>query len=288
MTSSSYDIHRIPLGGGSSGAVGNVPFLYDMAFDGALLVGSVGEATFSTTTLEMLDPSHFARTVFATLQGASGPVAITAGSDLLYGTNDFGAMTQSVLSFDPLSVSLALMGGPPLTEMDATVVASGFVGTTAMQVDSSGQIYVVDNDFFGGTSRIAQIDGMGGVATLVDAPAGFFFARLAYDDTGGSLAPFTGPDADRLGVLLSDFATANVLATIEPSEAGGILWGDCNLDSAVDVTDALFAAQADIGLLNPTSSERAHCDVNGDADLDIIDALLVALSSAGFPVTLGY
>ncbi|MBN2442629.1 MAG: dockerin type I repeat-containing protein [Spirochaetales bacterium] len=55
----------------------------------------------------------------------------------------------------------------------------------------------------------------------------------------------------------------------------GIILGDVNGDSAIDIVDALLTAQTYVGL-NPPNFNPEASDVNCDGSLDIIDALLIA------------
>lgn len=60
--------------------------------------------------------------------------------------------------------------------------------------------------------------------------------------------------------------------------------GDCNRSGAVDVIDALRAAQLATGLL-PTSDALCECDVvNPQAmpDVDVLDSLAIAQWCAGY------
>lgn len=51
--------------------------------------------------------------------------------------------------------------------------------------------------------------------------------------------------------------------------------GDVNSDGAVDIVDALLAAQFYVGL-NPSNFDQNNADTNCDGSIDIVDALLIA------------
>lgn len=66
-------------------------------------------------------------------------------------------------------------------------------------------------------------------------------------------------------------ATPTPVSTPDP---GGVL-GDVNGDEAVDIVDALLAAQYYVGL-DPANFDPSLADVNCDGAIDIVDALLIA------------
>ncbi len=60
-----------------------------------------------------------------------------------------------------------------------------------------------------------------------------------------------------------------------------VVYGDCSGDGRMDITDALFIAQATVGLRNLTPAQSAAADVSGDGKLDIVDALYIAQVTVG-------
>ena len=52
-------------------------------------------------------------------------------------------------------------------------------------------------------------------------------------------------------------------------------WGDVNDDASVDIVDALLTAQYYVGL-NPQGFLQDTADVSADGAIDIVDALLIA------------
>lgn len=65
----------------------------------------------------------------------------------------------------------------------------------------------------------------------------------------------------------------NVVYSGDPGT--GVIPGDANLDGIVDVTDALIAMRAALGIIQLNEQQQAACDINGDGNIDITDVLLI-------------
>jgi hypothetical protein len=86
--------------------------------------------------------------------------------------------------------------------------------------------------------------------------------------------PFETPDPNL------DYSTPEV--TLEPlPEYGTPQMGDVNMDSKVDIIDALLIAQVYVALYATPHYNPDYADVNGDDRIDILDALLVAQKYVG-------
>lgn len=75
-----------------------------------------------------------------------------------------------------------------------------------------------------------------------------------------------------------------LLVLASPSVAQ--LCGDCDLDSDVDIVDALTGAQHAVGLNLLGGQAFLNCDVNLTSSVDVVDALTIAQAATGLPVTL--
>lgn len=63
--------------------------------------------------------------------------------------------------------------------------------------------------------------------------------------------------------------------------------GDCDhRGDGITIVDALNAAQMTAGLSTPTAIQQCICDVNNSGNVDILDALYIAQTSAGYQPTL--
>jgi hypothetical protein len=284
-----FDLYRIDLATGQGAVLGAIPYLYDLTFrPGGEAFASIGDASWTATTIERLDLGSLTGQIVVDLAGPAGPLCFTSGGDLAYGTNDPAAPSQAVLVWSGAVVSGALASGVPLTEVEATVLASGFPGLSGMSADGGGNLWVTSNDFATGSSELVRVSPAGLATVVATTPAWFHLAAVALGPAGGAVEPFTGPGAGRVASPYGDFATANALAVIEPSDPGGLRFGDCDLDQDLDIVDALLAAQAAVGLQSPGGVSRAQCEVDGSGVLDVTDALQIAQAAVGLPVTLGY
>ena len=64
------------------------------------------------------------------------------------------------------------------------------------------------------------------------------------------------------------------------------LCGDCDGDGSVTILDALAAAHHGAGIITLVGQQFTDCDVNSTAQVDVLDALILAQAAAGLGVTL--
>ena len=93
----------------------------------------------------------------ATILGPSGPIALDAGGNLYYATQDT-SFPATPGSTDVISWTRAQVQAGGLTELDATSHAVGFDGGSSMRFDPvSGRLYLAENNFGLLEYRIVQV-----------------------------------------------------------------------------------------------------------------------------------
>ena len=109
---------------------------------------------------------------------------------------------------------------------------------------------------------------------------------LNADGTQTVIMPVTGyvrnADGSGKAITLSAPADKNsapvALFTFEYAKADtkpDVTYGDVNGDAAIDVSDALQVCQIYLGNVAPTDTQNAAADVNGDGTVDVSDALMI-------------
>ena len=180
--SSAHNVYRIDLGLGGESVLTNLVFNYDGVFETATsLVVSAATCGFGCgNELYRVDTTSGATTLIATVGGASGPVAVEADGDVVYGrvSDTFSLGDYKVLRF----AAADLTGAPVASEADAVVVGDGFDGSTDLAIDPiDGAIYLAENDFVSGLNRIRHVRGDAAVSTTVlDGQTGRTIGNLEF------------------------------------------------------------------------------------------------------------
>lgn len=157
--SSFGELRRVDLVSGGSAFVAFVFQSYDAVFDGpdSLLVSALpGGFTNEVGRVDVLAGTV---TPVAQVPGPSGPLVLSPGGDLYLGTvaNGFPAPpgSSTILRFDAADLAL----GTLLTELDASLVASGLDGVTDLALDpATGELYVADNNYGLASNRLLRVD----------------------------------------------------------------------------------------------------------------------------------
>src|SRR3990167_9815314 len=77
------------------------------------------------------------------------------------------------------------------------------------------------------------------------------------------------------------------LTSYSPNVNATLQCGDCDRrGDGTTIVDALNSAQITAGLSVPTAMQQCLCDVNNSGDIEILDALFLAQTSAGYQPTL--
>ncbi len=158
---SNGDIWQFDLASGELEWVANLGFNFDAAFESdERLIVSASPCFGCDNRIWRLDLETKLSVLLAEVPGASGPVAVSAAGDLLYGTSSAlfpaPAGSSAVVSW---SAALLASGTLPLGLGDAQVVASGFDGATSLEFDSVlGELYLAENNFGLVVSQIRRVE----------------------------------------------------------------------------------------------------------------------------------
>lgn len=164
--STNGDVYRVDLGGAGATFLTNLVFNYDATFapDGNLYVSAATGGFSMGNDLVRLDPLTGATTFVAHTGGASGPVATDPAGNLYYGFASDAWPTPPDSSYVMIFPAATLAGadcgvpGGCLDETDAISYSTGYDGSSDMVLDpATGAIYMAENNFFTGTSRIWRI-----------------------------------------------------------------------------------------------------------------------------------
>ncbi|MCA8943267.1 MAG: hypothetical protein KDB80_11960 [Planctomycetes bacterium] len=141
--SSVGNLYRIPLLGGPPGTIANLPFNYDAAvFGDLLLVSAKTNIASGDNDIVAVDPVSGATTPIALLPGFSGPLTVDEQGDLHYAIPR--AASADILTFSASQIDAVLAGGPVLTEAEATISATGLPSAVSIAVDHDGDLFVSD------------------------------------------------------------------------------------------------------------------------------------------------
>jgi hypothetical protein len=195
--SSQHGLWTVPLDGSGPVPLTTIEFNFDAVFDldGTLIVSadtSAGPA--NTNELVRVHPASGAQTSLGSVDGYSGPVALAANGDLYYATSEFPALAST----DVLRWTAAQHhGGTPLSNANATVVATGFEGGFALAFEpDSGELYMAEVNFSLQIFRVLQVDTSPAqsieLVTATHPIAGLHFRELGGLATFDAYQPGTG------------------------------------------------------------------------------------------------
>lgn len=223
------NVYQVDLAVGGARQLTNLMFNFAAAFEDA------GHAIVSAATcgfgcgneLYRVDTSTGATTLIATVGGASGPVAVEANGDVLYGrlSDTFSLGDHSVLRF----AAADLTGSPIATEADALIVGYGFDGAAYLAVDpTDGEIYLAENDYGSGLNQVRWVRGDAGVSpVLLEGAVGLTIGNLEIVPGDGE-ARFRAYQPSQGGALLynsTDFSATFERKQLEPARPSLALSG---------------------------------------------------------------
>ena len=212
--SSTDMIYSIDVVNGGGAALTSLHFNFDAAFE------DLGHAIVSAATcgfgcgneIYRVDTVTGTTDLIALVGGSSGPVAVEADGDLLYGrvSDTFSLGDYRVLRFDAAD----LTGTPVAAESDATVVGLGFDGASDLAIDPvDGGIYLAENDFTSGLNRIRWVRGDAALSPiLLDGANGLTIGNLEFE-AGDAEALFRAYQPERGGLLR--YNSTDFFATFE-------------------------------------------------------------------------
>ena len=165
--SSNGDIMKVALDGSGYSTLANLNFNFTATFEdaGHVIVSAATCGFGCGNDLVRVDTSSGATTLLASVQGASGPVALADDGSLFYGTVDAANPASTNIIY---WTAAQLTGAPVLTEADATLFHAGLEGAASMAIDPVFGNVLLAESIWGGTSRILEFDiGSGALADVV-------------------------------------------------------------------------------------------------------------------------
>jgi hypothetical protein len=104
-----------------------------------------------------------------------------------------------------------------------------------------------------------------------------------FTGNAGSTYAFYSVARDRVGNV-----EAAPLAADATTKAGGIApppgLGDVNLDTKVDVRDAILVLKFTVKLIDLTDEQKANADMNLDGQINVLDATIILRKAVGLPI----
>lgn len=270
------NIYSVPLSGGGRTRMDNLPFAYDLAFDGTGrgYISVLRNNPANEIVLLDADPDNV-KTVIAHIPGLSGPVTFDDLGNLYYGTADFSGdpLRQSVHRFTGEQLESALTG-EPLDFSQGEVLLTDMEGFFHLRWHE-GKLYFTDLGFSSGVGTVQVIDpalnfSVSIFASIPSAGVVVSPSFLAFRPGTRTFEPGSGTSGGSLLVAYSDFTTNSSVAEVTPE-----LWfvrGEVNGDGRVDIGDAIaLIGFLFVGGSAPTPPEAG--DVNDDDSTDLADSV---------------
>ncbi|MCZ6792279.1 MAG: dockerin type I repeat-containing protein [Planctomycetota bacterium] len=278
---STGDIFSVPLEGGGARKLGNLPFIFDLAFapeaagpevGGQAFVSALGPVgnsiyRFDAASTPPIEPPD---EVVTGIPDFSGPLTFDEEGNLYYVTASFES--ESLVRFSPPLLARGL--GPGAIEFaEGEVLLSELDGAFNMEW-LSGKLYLTDLGFGSGVGRLVVIDSRRNflVSTFASVPFDGLASvtSLAVHPGSEDFEPGAGEAGGKLLVHTSDFATLSHVVEVTPEFF--FVRGEVNGDEPVDLSDAVhLLGYLFLGGAPPSS--RAAADVNADGRVDVTDPI---------------
>ncbi|MDP6519498.1 MAG: hypothetical protein QF411_06335 [Planctomycetota bacterium] len=186
--SQSGDVFSVDLSGAGVTTVANLPYNFDAVFDTDPHFALISAAICGWgcgNDIVRLEVATGTVTSLAQIAGPSGPLALNALGELYYGTQD-PAYPAPPASTDIIYWTAAqLASGAPLDETNATLLAAGFDGASALAVDPASQNLFVAENLYGVSGKIHQLDRFG--ARVAEVASGLnWLSNMEFMLTGGA------------------------------------------------------------------------------------------------------
>ncbi len=220
---SSYgQIWRVPVDAARTPQLLNtIQYAYDAVAIGpgvAIVSAKTGGFSSAQNDLIALDLVTGAQTTIGLVPGASGPLALSPEQELVYATAPLTfpppPAAVDVIRWNAAQWSLALSGGPVLTNANAQVIVNGLDSAGDLAIDIDDDIFVADY----GNARVLEISDSHttkSVSTILDfalastSPSALAFLPGA--TRNAEFEPFAHQGGGVLCVIETDyFATTNV------------------------------------------------------------------------------
>ena len=218
--SSQHEIWKLPLNGSAALLVASVPYNFDCVFVGAdQALISRGEATFTTTYVDQLDVNTGSTDRIAEVTGPSGPLALDAAGNLLYGVNSASwpipPGSGEVVFWTSVQIAAAL-GPTHLTKGDSQQFATGLGAVTDMLIDNQGDLLVSDSVF--GPLSEYRSDGQprGLIGREQDFNSITYLAMIDQGTTDAVFGSFQPAAGGTLAAFSTDWFSYNAISLIQP------------------------------------------------------------------------